>query len=224
MEQERRRPLPRGQQLLELPQFNKGTAFTLEERLKHGLLGLLPPHEETLEQQMARAYRAFQAKNSDIERHIYLRQLQDNNETLFYRLIMDYPAEMTPIIYTPTVGEACQRFSEIYRKPRGLFIAYPEREHIDQILDNAIPETVEVIVMTDSEAILGIGDQGAGAWASRSASSRSTPPTAASIPRSACRSCSTWARTTRPCSTTRSISAGRIPGSPAMTITASSMT
>jgi malate dehydrogenase (oxaloacetate-decarboxylating) len=160
--EQRRRPLPRGQQLLELPQFNKGTAFTWEERLKHGLLGLLPPHEEGLEQQMARAYRAFQAKNSDIERHIYLRQLQDNNETLFYRLIMDYPAEMTPIIYTPTVGEACQRFSEIYRKPRGLFIAYPEREHIDQILDNAIPEAVEVIVMTDSEAILGIGDQGAG--------------------------------------------------------------
>lgn len=154
--------LPRGQQLLELPQYNKGTAFTWEERKKHGLLGLLPPHEETLEQQVERAYRAYKVKQTDIERHIYLRQLQDANETLFYRLIMDYPAEMTPIIYTPTVGEACQRFSEIYRKPRGLFLAYPERDHIEDILDNAIPDTVEVIVVTDSEAILGIGDQGAG--------------------------------------------------------------
>ena len=154
--------LPRGQQLLELPQYNKGTAFTWDERKKHGLLGLLPPHEETLEQQVERAYRAYKVKQTDIERHIYLRQLQDANETLFYRLIMDYPAEMTPIIYTPTVGEACQRFSEIYRKPRGLFLAYPERDHIEDILDNAIPDTVEVIVVTDSEAILGIGDQGAG--------------------------------------------------------------
>ena len=156
------RVLPRGQQLLELPQYNKGTAFTRDERKKHGLLGLLPPHEETLEQQVERAYRAYRVKRTDIERHIYLRQLQDANETLFYRLIMDYPAEMTPIIYTPTVGEACQRFSEIYRKPRGLFLAYPERDHIEDILDNAIPDTVEVIVMTDSEAVLGIGDQGAG--------------------------------------------------------------
>ncbi len=156
------KPLPRGQQLLELPQYNKGTAFTWEERRRHGLLGLLPPHQETLNQQVRRAYRAYRAKESDIERHIYLRQLQDANETLFYRLIMDYPAEMTPIIYTPTVGEACQRFSEIYRKPRGLFIAYPEREHVDEILANATPDKVEVIVVTDSEAILGIGDQGAG--------------------------------------------------------------
>ena len=154
--------LPRGQQLLELPQYNKGTAFTWEERLKHGLLGLLPPHEETLEQQVERAYQAYQMKQTDLERHIYLRQLQDANETLFYRLIMEYPAQMTPIIYTPTVGEACQRFSEIYRKPRGLFLSYPEREHIEDILENAIPDTVEVIVVTDSEAILGIGDQGAG--------------------------------------------------------------
>lgn len=154
--------LPRGQQLLELPQYNKGTAFTWEERLRHGLLGLLPPHEETLEQQVLRAYQAYQIKQTDLERHIYLRQLQDANETLFYRMIMDYPAQMTPIIYTPTVGEACQRFSEIYRKPRGLFLSYPERDHIEDILDNAIPDTVEVIVVTDSEAILGIGDQGAG--------------------------------------------------------------
>lgn len=153
---------PRGQQLLELPQFNKGTAFSPEERVKYGLLGLLPPRQETLQQQVERAYRAYHQKDTDIGRHIYLRQLQDYNETLFYRLISDHVEEMTPIIYTPTVGEACMRFSEIYRKPRGLFISYPERQHIDEILDNATPDTVEVIVMTDAEAILGIGDQGAG--------------------------------------------------------------
>ena len=90
--------LPRGQSLLELPQFNKGTAFSWEERIAHGLLGLLPPHEETLSEQVARAYRAYEAKSTDLERHIYLRQLQDFNEILFYRLIMDYPAKMIPII------------------------------------------------------------------------------------------------------------------------------
>lgn len=154
--------LPKGQSLLELPQYNKGTAFTLKERVKYGLLGLLPPHEETLEQQVARAYRAYGAKSTDLERHIYLRQLQDFNETLFYRLIMDYPGEMIPIIYTPTVGEACRKFSEIYRKPRGLFISYPERKHIKRMLENAVVKDVHAIVITDSEAILGIGDQGAG--------------------------------------------------------------
>ena len=157
-----RKSLPRGQALLELPQHNKGTAFTWDERLKHGLLGLLPPHEETLEEQVARAYRAYGVKSSDLERHIYLRQLQDFNEILFYRLIMNYPAEMIPIIYTPTVGEACKKFSEIYRKPRGLFVSYPEREYVDMVLDNAATDDVRAIVITDSEAILGIGDQGAG--------------------------------------------------------------
>jgi len=154
--------LPRGQSLLELPQFNKGTAFSWEERIAHGLLGLLPPHEETLSEQVARAYRAYEAKSTDLERHIYLRQLQDFNEILFYRLIMDYPEKMIPIIYTPTVGEACKKFSEIYRKPRGLFMSYPEREHVDAILENAARDTVEAIVITDAEAILGIGDQGVG--------------------------------------------------------------
>ena len=158
----RPRAVPRGQHLLELPQHNKGTAFSWEERLAHGLLGLLPSRIETLDEQVARAYRAYEAKESDLERHIYLRQLQDFNETLFYRLIMDYPAEMIPIIYTPTVGEACQKFSEIYRKPRGLFVSYCEADHIDAVLDNATHDHVEVIVMTDSEAILGIGDQGVG--------------------------------------------------------------
>jgi len=153
---------PRGQQLIELPQFNKGTAFTRQERIENGLLGLLPYHEESLELQVKRAYRAFGAKPNDLEKHIYLRQVQDLNETLFYSLVIKYAAEMIPIIYTPTVGDACRLFSEIYRKPRGLFISYPEREHIDSILGNVSNESVEIVVVTDSESILGIGDQGVG--------------------------------------------------------------
>ena len=151
-----------GQLLLERPLLNKGTAFTAGERRELGLLGLLPPHEETLEQQVSRAYEAYQDKSTDLERHIYLRQLQDNNETLFYRLLLDHLAELMPIIYTPTVGLACERFSHIIRRPRGLFIAYPERDDIDAILDNASSPQVEVIVVTDGERILGLGDQGAG--------------------------------------------------------------
>ncbi|HVV98766.1 MAG TPA: NAD-dependent malic enzyme, partial [Planctomycetaceae bacterium] len=152
----------RGHLLLECPLLNKGTAFPHDERLALGLLGLLPPTEETLAEQTARAYEAYHAKATDLERHIYLRQLQDNNETLFYRLILDHLAEMMPIVYTPTVGLACERLSHIYRRPRGLFISYPEREHIDEILANAASPAVEVIVVTDGERILGLGDQGAG--------------------------------------------------------------
>jgi malate dehydrogenase (oxaloacetate-decarboxylating) len=152
----------RGQLLLERAILNKGTAFTQEERRTFGLLGLLPPAEETLEEQVARAYEAYQAKPTDLERHIYLRQLQDENATLFYRLLIDHLAEMMPIVYTPTVGLACEQFSHIYRRPRGLFISYPERDHIDDILCNAASPQVEVIVVTDGERILGLGDQGAG--------------------------------------------------------------
>ncbi len=151
-----------GHLLLECPLLNKGTAFTASERRELGLLGLLPPHEDTLEDQVLRSYEAYQDKATDLERHIYLRQLQDNNETLFYRLLLDHLAELMPIIYTPTVGLACERFSHIIRRPRGLFIAYPERDEIEAILDNATPSKVEVIVVTDGERILGLGDQGAG--------------------------------------------------------------
>ncbi|HEV3021524.1 MAG TPA: NAD-dependent malic enzyme, partial [Pirellulales bacterium] len=127
-----------------------------------GLHGLLPPAEETLDEQSARAFEAYGMKATDLERHIYLRQLQDSNTTLFYRLLLDHLAEMMPIVYTPTVGLACETFSHIYRRPRGLFVAYPERERIDEILDNAASPQVEVIVVTDGERILGLGDQGAG--------------------------------------------------------------
>jgi malate dehydrogenase (oxaloacetate-decarboxylating) len=151
-----------GQLLLDRPILNKGTAFTREERHRLGLLGLLPPREETLEEQAARAFEAYQPKPTDLERHIYLRQLQDSNATLFYRLLLDHLAEMMPIVYTPTVGLACEQFSHIYRRPRGLFISYAERNDIDAILDNAGAGRVEVIVVTDGERILGLGDQGAG--------------------------------------------------------------
>jgi len=150
-----------GHLLLERPLLNKGTAFTAAERRELGLLGLLPPHEETLEEQLHRAYQAYGDKTTDLERHIYLRALQDTNETLFYRLILDHLPEMMPIIYTPTVGLACQRFSHILRRPRGLFLSYPERDRIDEILENAASPRVEVIVVTDGERILGLGDQGA---------------------------------------------------------------
>lgn len=148
--------------LLDTPLLNKGTAFTEEERTLFGLQGLLPPHVETLEEQVVRAYEAYQRKDDDLERHIYLRALQDTNEVLFYRLLLDHIEEMTPIIYTPTVALACQQFSHIYRRPRGLFVSYPHRDSITTLLRNRPNPNVDVIVVTDGERILGIGDQGAG--------------------------------------------------------------
>ncbi len=153
---------PRGTDLLNTPLLNKGTAFTEEERTKFGLEGLLPPHVETLDEQAVRAYEAFQKKDNDLERHIYLRALQDTNEVLFYRLLVDHIEEMTPLVYTPTVAAAIEQFSHIYRRPRGLFIPYPLRDSIPQLLRNRPNKDVDVIVVTDGERILGIGDQGAG--------------------------------------------------------------
>jgi malate dehydrogenase (oxaloacetate-decarboxylating) len=154
--------IPRGMDLLDTPILNKGTAFSEEERTEFGLQGLLPPHVETLDEQAVRAYEAFQRKDSDLERHIYLRALQDTNEVLFYRLIVDHIEEMTPLVYTPTVAVAIEQFSHIYRRPRGLFIPYPLRDSIPQLLRNRTNKDVDVIVVTDGERILGIGDQGAG--------------------------------------------------------------
>ncbi|MES0885234.1 NAD-dependent malic enzyme [Roseibium sp. SCP14] len=144
------------------PLLNKGTAFSLHEREKLGLLGLLPPHVETLEDQIDRAYAAFSREETPLDKHIYLRGLQDTNEVLFYALLAKHLPEMMPIIYTPVVGDACKQFSEIYDHPRGLIIPYPERDCIDDMLENAIQPSVEAIVVTDGERILGLGDQGAG--------------------------------------------------------------
>jgi len=158
-------PIPtrlRGSALMEDPLLNKGTAFSEEERDELGLRGLLPPHVTNLEDQVHRTFEAYRRKKDDLEKHIYLRALQDRNETLFYRLVIEHLPEMMPILYTPTVGQACQMFSEIYRRPRGLFLSYPDRDKIGQMLDNVPLNEVQVIVATDGERILGLGDQGAG--------------------------------------------------------------
>ncbi|MCK9197231.1 MAG: NAD-dependent malic enzyme [Syntrophales bacterium] len=152
----------RGYELLDDPLYNKGTAFTDKERDNMGLCGLLPPHVDSIQEQLARAYDAFQDMETDLHKHINLRQLQDTNEVLFYRLLAEHIEEMLPIVYTPTVGLGCQLFSHIYRRPRGLFISYPNRDRIRQILANRPHHDVDVIVVTDGERILGIGDQGVG--------------------------------------------------------------
>src|SRR6476659_6082056 len=142
----------------------KGTAFTREERERYGLLGLLPTAEQTLAQQAEHCWHEFSTRPADLDKHIYLRALQDRNETLFYRVLRDHIPETMPIVYTPTVGEACQRFSEIYRRPRGLFVSYPDRELLREVLHNR-PQArrdVDVIVVTDGQRILGLGDQGIG--------------------------------------------------------------
>jgi malate dehydrogenase (oxaloacetate-decarboxylating) len=151
-----------GRLLLSCSQFNKGSAFSERERHEFNLLGLLPPHVSLLDEQLARRYEEYRAKTSDLERHLFLRALQDRNEVLFYRLVRDHIVEMLPIIYTPVVGEACRHFSRIYHQSRGLFVAFPERDQIDSILNNRPFRNVDVIVVTDGERVLGIGDQGVG--------------------------------------------------------------
>src|ERR671918_529322 len=151
-----------GKDLMSDPVLNKGTAFTEEERTEFGLHGLLPPVVESLEQQCVRAYEAYKRKDDDLERHIFLRALQDTNETLFYSLLYRHISEMAPIIYTPVVAQGCINFSHIYRRPRGLFLSYPLADMMDQIIENRPYRDVDVIVVTDGERVLGIGDQGAG--------------------------------------------------------------
>jgi malate dehydrogenase (oxaloacetate-decarboxylating) len=144
------------------PLRNKGTAYTESERDALGLHGILPVAVETIERQAVRAYAAYGDFEGPLERHIFLRDLQDTNEHLFYRLIADHLEEMLPIIYTPTVALACQEFSRIYGRPRGLFLAYSMRERMREVLRNRLQEAVDVIVVTDGERVLGIGDQGIG--------------------------------------------------------------
>lgn len=151
-----------GQALLETPLLNKGSAFNEEERREFGLMGLLPPHVSTVDEQLTRTYGSFKNKESDLERYIYLVSLQDRNETLFYRLLQEHITEMMPIVYTPVVGEGCKLYSRIYRRPRGLYIDYNHLNDIPAVLDDAPNRAVDVIVVTDGERILGLGDLGVG--------------------------------------------------------------
>ena len=144
------------------PRLNKGTAFTEAERDAFALHGLLPPHIGTLESQRERRKRVLDSRHTAFGKYSNMRDLQDNDETLFYSLIAEYTEELLPIVYTPAVGEGCQRFSEIWRKPRGLFLSYPDRDRIAQILASPRYDAVRCIVVSDGERILGLGDQGAG--------------------------------------------------------------
>ncbi len=151
-----------GFDLLLHPGLNKGTAFTEAERDAFALHGLLPPHIGSLEDQRARRKRLLDCRQTAFEKYSVMRDLQDSDETLFYSLILHHIEELLPIVYTPAVGEGCQRFSEIWRKPRGLFISYPNKGRIDQILSNPRYDPIRCIVVSDGERILGLGDQGAG--------------------------------------------------------------
>jgi malate dehydrogenase (oxaloacetate-decarboxylating) len=152
----------RGQARLFDALTTKGTAFTVDERRRLGLLGLLPTMVKTLAEQVEHCWHEFSTRRNDLDQHIYLRALQDRNETLFYRLLSEHIPETLPIVYTPTVGEACQRFSEIYRRPRGLFVSYADRDCLDEVIRNRPHRDVDVIVVTDGQRILGLGDQGIG--------------------------------------------------------------
>lgn len=151
-----------GDELLSASKLNKGCAFTKGERELFHLEGLLPTQVETLDQQVARMYLQFNQHNSNLGKNIYLNVLHDYNETLFYKLTSQYLEEMLPIVYTPTVGEAVQNFSLEHRKPRGLYIGFNDRNKIDEVLANRLPPEVDLSVVTDGEAVLGIGDQGIG--------------------------------------------------------------
>lgn len=151
-----------GFNLINTPLLNKGSAFTLAERSAFNLHGLLPAAVDHIETQLIRSYRAFQIRPTPIQKYLYLRDLQDSNETLFYALLNQHIVEMLPIVYTPTVGLACQQFSHIYRRPRGIFISGDNLNRIDQILANPRFDQTEIIVVSDGERILGLGDQGAG--------------------------------------------------------------
>ncbi len=151
-----------GPVLLETPLLNKGSAFTKEERHYFNLEGLLPHNIETIDEQAQRAYHQLCSFSNDLDKHIYLRNIQDTNETLYFKVVTNHLEEIMPLIYTPTVGAACEQFSKIYRRKRGLFISYPDIDRIDDMLQNATKQNVKVIVVTDGERILGLGDQGIG--------------------------------------------------------------
>ncbi len=151
-----------GQEIIENPLLNKSTAFTREERDVFGLHGLLPDHVETLDEQVVRRLECVRSLATDLDRFVFLRDLQDTDETLYYALITRHLDELLPRIYTPTVGAGCQQYSHIFRRPRGLFLSLPNKDRLDEILANPRFDNVECIVVTDGERILGLGDQGVG--------------------------------------------------------------
>lgn len=154
----------RGREVLADPRINRGVAFTSEERHELGLTGLMPPRVLTLDQQAMRAYKQYSAQPNDLLKHVYLTALHDRNEVLFYRLLADHLAEMLPVVYTPTVGLAIERYSYEYRRPRGIYLSVDAPEEIERSLlaSGRTPDEVDLIVATDGEAILGIGDWGVG--------------------------------------------------------------
>jgi malate dehydrogenase (oxaloacetate-decarboxylating) len=151
-----------GFHLINSPRLNKGTAFSDHERDVFDLHGLLPPHVGSLDEQVERRLQALREQPSAFHKYSFLRDLQDMNETLFYALVVRNIEEMLPLVYTPTVGEGCQRFSEIWKRPRGLFLSYTNRDRIERMLNHARYDKVKCIVVSDGERILGLGDQGAG--------------------------------------------------------------
>jgi malate dehydrogenase (oxaloacetate-decarboxylating) len=152
----------KGRELLNIPLLNKGMAFTKEERQDLELSGILPSAVETIEEQVQRHYQQFKTKDTSLGRHVFLMQLHDYNTTAFYRLVQDHMEEMLPIIYTPTVGDSVQNFSMLIRRPRGIYLNYEDKDSMDSIISQQASDEIDFIIVTDGEAVLGIGDQGVG--------------------------------------------------------------
>ena len=201
-----REALPHGEALLHDPLLNKGTAFTARRaRRARARAGCCPPHVHTLEEQVARVMDNYRNKQTDLERYIHLVSLQDRNETLFYRVVVDHIEEMMPIIYTPTVGQACQQWGHLFRRPRGLYVSWEDRGRVEAVLRNWPQPDVRVIVVTDGERILGLGDQGVGGMGIPVGQALALHRLRRHRPGpDACRSCSTWAPRTRATCATRS--------------------
>jgi malate dehydrogenase (oxaloacetate-decarboxylating)(NADP+) len=198
---------PSGYDLLRNPRLNKGTAFTEAERRAWGLEGLLPPAVTSMELQVARRHAEIANLDDNLQKYLVLSDMQARNETLYYAVLMSDPATYMPLVYTPTVGEACQKFAHIFRTARGMYLPISARGRVKELLANWPEQDVRFIVVTDGERILGLGDLAPAAWASPSASSRSIPLAPVCRHDTACRSSSMSARTIRPCSTTHSIRA-----------------
>lgn len=209
-------------ELLNDPVLNKGIAFTEAERDAFGLHGLLPPHVGTLDEQDARCLQALEAFETDLERYDFLRDMQDHNETAFYALLTREIEHMLPLVYTPTVGLGCQRFSHIYRKPRGIFLSFPIGTASPAFWQTAASTRWRRSSSPMASASLASVTKAWAAWASRSASCRSTRPMAAYTRLPPWPSCLTSAPTGRICWTTRSTSAGSTAGCAAMSTTTSS--